>query len=105
MTACHSAVMLHFCVCCSTHADIIWTQKSTSTCLCGMMQGSTKLWESLPAAIMDEAVRLHTVCMRRLILAHHGYESATEGDAFIIAFHTPVAALAFSVQLQEQLTQ
>ncbi len=47
-------------------------------CGCAATQDSTALWEALPAAVMSEAVRLHHTCVRKLLLSHKGYESATE---------------------------
>ena len=37
------------------------------------------LWEVADAYVMDVALRLHHRCIRRLLVAHNGYESATEG--------------------------
>ncbi|MEW5318950.1 MAG: hypothetical protein WDW38_010129 [Sanguina aurantia] len=34
---------------------------------------------------------------------HHGFESATEGDSFIMAFHTSSMAVDFAVQLQLEM--
>ncbi|KAG2488551.1 hypothetical protein HYH03_012870 [Edaphochlamys debaryana] len=67
------------------------------------IQDSTALWEALPAAVMDEAIDLHHACLRRCTTACGGYESATEGDAFILAFHTPQSALLFCLTAQEEL--
>lgn len=50
------------------------------------MQGSTQLWEMLPADVMDSAMREHHRIMRHALVMHDGYESATEGDSFIMAF-------------------
>ena len=36
------------------------------------------LWEELPGAVMDAACRIHHACLRRLLIKHRGYESATE---------------------------
>ena len=35
--------------------------------------------EMLPNMVMDECMRLHDECMRKLLAKHRGYESATEG--------------------------
>ena len=32
---------------------------------------------------------------------YHGYEVCTEGDAFLVAFHTPEDACAFCVAVQQ----
>ncbi|GFH19909.1 adenylate cyclase, partial [Haematococcus lacustris] len=52
---------------------------------------------------MDEAMRLHDDCVRRLLRTHSGYESANEGDSFIMAFHSVRDAVAFSMALQLDL--
>ncbi len=52
---------------------------------------------------MDEAIRLHHMLVRKLLAKYHGYESATEGDAFIMGFHTAGDALQFATDLQESL--
>lgn len=36
---------------------------------------------------------LHHQVVRRLLLQHAGYESATEGDSFILAFHNATQAV------------
>jgi hypothetical protein len=41
------------------------------------LQNSTVLWESLPADVMEQAMRLHHATFRRLLAKHNGYESAT----------------------------
>jgi class 3 adenylate cyclase len=64
------------------------------------LQDSTHLWEMLPAKVMDAAVKEHQQVIRRKMQQHFGYESATEGDSFIIAFHTPQDALRFSIDMQ-----
>jgi hypothetical protein len=67
------------------------------------VQDSTVLWEALPQDVMDAAIREHHAVIRRLLLRHGGYESATEGDSFILAFHTAHDAVLFSSQLQQEL--
>ncbi|GFR40892.1 hypothetical protein Agub_g1545, partial [Astrephomene gubernaculifera] len=71
-----------------------------TTLLLSDIADSTALWEALPADIMDRSVRLHSMAVRHLLLEHRGFESATEGDAFIAAFDSPLAALAFACDLQ-----
>lgn len=39
-------------------------------------------------------------CLRKLLLKHSGYESATEGDSFLLAFHCPEDALLFAMEAQ-----
>ncbi|GLI61280.1 hypothetical protein VaNZ11_003629 [Volvox africanus] len=69
------------------------------------IEGSTRLWEELPEVVMDCALRLHHACLRRVLVRHQGYESATEGDSFILAFHRPDAALSFAVEAQQELLE
>lgn len=54
-------------------------------CCSACSQNSTLLWESLSAAVMDEALRLHHTCIRAVAAKHLGYESATEGDVSVAA--------------------
>ncbi|GFR40153.1 hypothetical protein Agub_g709 [Astrephomene gubernaculifera] len=69
------------------------------------VENSTNLWEALPAEVMQAALQLHDGLIRRLLARHGGYESATEGDSFIAAFPTPLAALRFASELQAELTE
>ena len=68
------------------------------------IEGSTALWESAPKA-MNDAQRIHDDVMRKCIERHDGYEVATEGDAFLVAFHTPTDALAFTANVQHALLE
>jgi class 3 adenylate cyclase len=61
------------------------------------------MWEKLPMALMEEVLRVHHVTLRSLLDKHNGYESATEGDSFILAFHSPSDALAYSIEAQQAL--
>ncbi|KAG2484543.1 hypothetical protein HYH03_016678 [Edaphochlamys debaryana] len=74
-----------------------------TTLLITDIANSTALWESLPEEVMDTALRLHHACIRALILRFNGYESATEGDSFILAFHHPMDAAKFALTAQIQL--
>jgi hypothetical protein len=49
---------------------------------------------------MDAAVKKHHQIIRKQLQKHNGYESATEGDSFILAFHSPVDAVCFSLRVQ-----
>ena len=42
------------------------------------LQSSTTLWEQLSADVMNQSIKLHHATIRRVLLAHNGYESATE---------------------------
>ncbi|PNH00256.1 Adenylate cyclase, partial [Tetrabaena socialis] len=76
---------------------------SKTTLLITDIEGSTQLWEELPAVVMGYALRLHHSCIRRILVRHRGYESATEGDSFVLAFFGPDAALAFAMEAQQEL--
>ncbi|KAG1669680.1 hypothetical protein FOA52_002064 [Chlamydomonas sp. UWO 241] len=64
---------------------------------------STALWEALDTRTMGRAVATHHGVVRAALARFHGYEQATEGDSFLLAFHTPSDALGFAVQLQAGL--
>ena len=53
------------------------------------------MWEWDNKAMM-EAISLHDRVMRMHLTKFDGYEVATEGDAFLIAFHTPGNAVAYA---------
>ncbi|GFH06888.1 guanylate cyclase domain-containing protein, partial [Haematococcus lacustris] len=59
--------------------------------------------ETLSQDTMNEAVELHHSLARKLLAGHSGYESATEGDAFIMAFHTASDALRWARDFQQGL--
>ncbi|KAL6750967.1 hypothetical protein V8C86DRAFT_758675 [Haematococcus lacustris] len=67
------------------------------------VQDSTTLYESLPVEVMDACMRIAERIIRDLLAAHQGYESATEGDAFLCAFHSPLDAVLFCLKLQDAL--
>ena len=66
------------------------------------VQGSTSLWEACPTD-MKKAQDIHDMIMRQCYANHSGYEILTEGDAFVLAFHHPVDALAFALEAQLKL--
>ncbi|KAG2496360.1 hypothetical protein HYH03_005590 [Edaphochlamys debaryana] len=74
-----------------------------TTLLITDVQNSTVLWEQLPVEVMDIVLKLHHLTIRSVLARHSGYESATEGDSFIVAFATPSAALAFATSCQVAL--
>ncbi|GLI67737.1 hypothetical protein VaNZ11_011988 [Volvox africanus] len=74
-----------------------------TTLLVTDIANSTGLWESLPEEVMDQALKLHNTCMRALLVRFNGYESTTEGDSFILAFHYPADAAKFALSAQVQL--
>ncbi|GAX76365.1 hypothetical protein CEUSTIGMA_g3811.t1 [Chlamydomonas eustigma] len=67
------------------------------------VQNSTTLFEVLPTRVMDKAMIIHDTCMRACMAKYQGYESCTEGDAFIMAFPNPLLALNFCFELQSEL--
>eukprot|EP00798_Chlamydomonas_sp_ICE-L_P017620 gene17620-23958_t len=77
----------------------------STTILVTDIQDSTTLWEELPAAVMNEVLHTHHECIRQQLLHFGGYESATEGDSFIVAFHTPADALDFAISAQTALLE
>ena len=64
------------------------------------VEGSTELWEADKTAMMA-AISLHDCIMRDSLARHYGYEVATEGDSFTIAFHEPQDALAWAITAQQ----
>lgn len=50
---------------------------------------------------MMDAISLHDRVMRMHLAKFDGYEVATEGDAFLIAFHTPGKAVAYAAATQQ----
>ncbi|KAG1660713.1 hypothetical protein FOA52_014333 [Chlamydomonas sp. UWO 241] len=66
---------------------------------------STALWESLAPGVMECAVATHNTVVRQAQDRWNGYEQATEGDSFLLAFHNPSDALGFALQLQMNLLE
>ncbi|GAX82245.1 hypothetical protein CEUSTIGMA_g9673.t1 [Chlamydomonas eustigma] len=69
------------------------------TLVCTDVEGSTELWE-WDGEIMTEAQELHDQIMRALISRYCGHEVTTEGDSFIISFHTALDATAWALHVQ-----
>ncbi|KXZ51340.1 hypothetical protein GPECTOR_13g828 [Gonium pectorale] len=61
------------------------------------------LWEHLDAGVMDAAISVHHAVLRTAFAQWGGYESATEGDSFIVAFQNPTAALNCALAAQQAL--
>ncbi|GLI65577.1 hypothetical protein VaNZ11_009149 [Volvox africanus] len=74
-----------------------------TTLLITDIQDSTSLWEVLPDVIMDAALKVHHTVVRQALAKHVGYESATEGDSFILAFHSAEDAVACAMRIQMDL--
>eukprot|EP00127_Corallochytrium_limacisporum_P003949 Clim_evm34s155 gene=Clim_evmTU34s155 len=68
------------------------------------IKNSTLLWETQETA-MRSAVRMHHELMRKILLYRHGYEVKTEGDAFMVAFSSPVNALLWCMDCQRHLME
>jgi len=66
------------------------------------IESSTKLWAVDPDD-MAEVVRKHHEVIRATLGRHGGCEVKTVGDSFMIAFHDPVCAVCFCVELQAAL--
>ncbi|PNH04997.1 Cycloartenol synthase [Tetrabaena socialis] len=69
------------------------------------VQNSTVLWEGLSVACMDASLQIHHRTIRQLLAHHGGYESATEGDSFIVALVDPASACAFAAACQLALLE
>ncbi|KAG2490219.1 hypothetical protein HYH03_011344 [Edaphochlamys debaryana] len=67
------------------------------------IESSTCLWETLTADVCQAAVSLHHAAIRTAAQQHRGYESATEGDSFILAFRSSHDCLRFCLRVQEAL--
>ena len=50
---------------------------------------------------MNEAIDTHDRVMRALLSKFSGYEVATEGDAFLMAFHDAADAVAWCTATQQ----
>ncbi|MCY1033795.1 AAA family ATPase [Corallococcus sp. BB11-1] len=66
------------------------------------IQGSTRLWERCGASMRD-ALELHDGVLRALLLGTGGYEVKSQGDAFMVAFASPVEAVHWCLRAQEAL--
>ena len=66
------------------------------------IKNSTFLWELFPNA-MRTAIKTHNDIMRRQLRIFGGYEVKTEGDAFMVAFPTPIGALVWCLSVQLKL--
>ena len=62
--------------------------------------GSTELWE-FDKETMDEAISVHDKLLRSHLREYSGYEVATEGDAFLIAFHEATDAIKWCIAVQK----
>uniref|UniRef100_A0A7S3R8N7 Guanylate cyclase domain-containing protein n=1 Tax=Dunaliella tertiolecta TaxID=3047 RepID=A0A7S3R8N7_DUNTE len=74
-----------------------------TTLLLTDIESSTQMWETLPERVCDEVISLHHEVIRTLLDVYQGYECGTEGDAFVLAFHTVADALLFAASSQVEL--
>ncbi len=74
----------------------------TVTFLFTDIEGSTKRWEAYPQQ-MQLALQRHDSIVRSAIEAQGGYIFKTMGDAFYVAFPTPLSALAATREAQRSL--
>lgn len=63
------------------------------------VQGSTKLWDR-HTDVMRAALEVHDRLMRDAIAKHGGYEVKTEGDSFMVAFASGLAAVRWCLDVQ-----
>ena len=68
--------------------------------LCVNWQQGHDVWGKLMLRC-GQAISAHDRVIRSLMAQHHGFEVCTEGDAFLVAFHTPEDACAWCVAVQQ----
>ena len=66
------------------------------------IEGSSQLWEKHPQA-MAAALKQHDTLMRGIFAEHRGHVFKTMGDAFCVAFGSPLDAAAAARAAQRQL--
>lgn len=64
------------------------------------IESSSALWAVENGRIMHQATELHDGILRTLASCHRGYEVATVGDSFQIAFHTIQDAVEYCLSVQ-----
>jgi len=68
------------------------------------IEGSSALWDALGDGMVG-LLRVHDAVMRRAIERHRGYEVNTAGDSFLVAFSEASEAIAFCIEVQQQLAR
>lgn len=63
---------------------------------------STAQWDKFPA-FMSAAMEIHNSILRDNLTLTGGYEVKTEGDSFMVAFHSPISAVWWCLFVQEAL--
>jgi eukaryotic-like serine/threonine-protein kinase len=81
----------------------IASDDGTVTILFSDIENSTLLNERLGDARWLEVLREHNAVFRRRLDEHGGYEVKSQGDGFMLAFADPAEALAFAVEVQDEL--
>jgi class 3 adenylate cyclase len=66
------------------------------------VQGSTAFWDEDPE-LMRKVLTAHDTIMRAVLTRHGGYEVKTEGDAFMVAFDTPLRAVQWCMDVQDAI--
>jgi class 3 adenylate cyclase len=67
------------------------------------IEESTKLWEKVPTAIMNQALDLHNEVIRKAIQDYSGYEVKTQGDSFFVVFQNPLCGVFWAIDIQDRL--
>lgn len=68
------------------------------------IESSSALWSFENGRVMQDAIEVHDSLIRSVLAALGGYEIATAGDAFQLAFPTIEQAVLFCLTLQLRLT-
>src|SRR5262245_48375802 len=84
--------------------DGVGVPSGTVTFLFTDIEGSTRLWESEPAA-MQAALARHDAILRAAIEGHDGYVFSTSGDGLVAAFQAASAGVATATGAQTFLSQ
>nr|CCA22979.1 conserved hypothetical protein [Albugo laibachii Nc14] len=79
-------------------ADVTWP-----VFVCTDIESSSRLWAIENGEIMQEATRIHDAIMRNLLPRFCGYEIATRGDAFQLAFQSIKNAVEYCLTVQLEL--
>eukprot|EP00727_Mastigamoeba_balamuthi_P005748 m51a1_g1793 putative serine threonine protein (2661) ;mRNA; f:394684-406126 len=66
------------------------------------IKGSASLWE-WNASLMKSSLKLHNDILKESLVRHRGYQVKAEGDAFMLAFQSPLNALLFCHEVQQVL--
>ncbi|KAF0852716.1 mitochondrial adenylate/guanylate cyclase domain-containing protein [Andalucia godoyi] len=66
------------------------------------VENSTPLWEKHTKA-MYQSLKIHNRLLRDVLKRHGGYEVKSEGDGFMLAFHTSLEACLFCIEFQLEL--